>query len=47
MLHPIAARLFDHVEPAAASEATGYVAAVVLWLVGVTLLVVRKLRTAP
>jgi hypothetical protein len=44
MLHPIAARLVDHVEIATPFEAAWYVAAVVLWLAGVIFVVVRKLR---
>jgi hypothetical protein len=44
MLHLIAARLVDHVELATPLEAAWYIAAVVLWLVGVTFVVVRKLR---
>jgi hypothetical protein len=44
VLHPIAARLVDHVELATASDAAWYVAAVVLWLAGVTFVVLRKLR---
>jgi hypothetical protein len=44
MLHPIAAPLLDHVGLATPIEAAGYVAAIVLWLAGVTLLVIRKLR---
>ena len=44
MLHPIAARLIDHVELASPLEAAGYVAAVLLWLAGVTFFVIRKLR---
>ena len=44
MLHPIAARLADHVELATPLEAAWYIAAVALWLVGVTFVVVRKLR---
>lgn len=44
MLHPIAARLVDHVELATPLEAAWYVAAVVLWLAGVTFVVIRKLR---
>jgi hypothetical protein len=44
MLHPIAARVADHVEIATPLEAVWYVAAVVLWLAGVTLVVIRKLR---
>jgi hypothetical protein len=47
MLHPMAARLVDHVELATQTEAAGYVAAVLLWLAGVTLLVLRKLRMSP
>jgi hypothetical protein len=46
MLHPIAARLLDHVELATPLEAAGYVAAVLLWLAGVTFVIVRKLRTS-
>jgi hypothetical protein len=45
MLHPIAARLLDHVELATAGEAAGYLAAVLLWLAGVMFVVYRKLRT--
>ncbi|HEY9325537.1 MAG TPA: hypothetical protein VIS26_03105 [Candidatus Limnocylindria bacterium] len=44
VLHPIAARLLDHVELATPLEAAWYVAAVVLWLAGVTFVVIRKLR---
>jgi hypothetical protein len=44
MLHPFVAPLSDHVELATPLEAAGYVAAVLLWLAGVTLLVLRKLR---
>jgi hypothetical protein len=47
MFHPIAARLHDHVELATPLEAAGYVAAVLLWLAGVTFVIVRKLRTSP
>jgi hypothetical protein len=46
MLHPMAAPLLDHVQLASPVEAAGYLAAVVLWLVGVTLIVLRKLRTS-
>ena len=46
MLHPIAARLLDHVALATPLEAAGYVAAVLLWLAGVTFVIVRKLRTS-
>ena len=44
MLHPIAARLVDHVELATPLEAAWYIAAVVLWLVGVSFVVLHKLR---
>jgi hypothetical protein len=44
MLHPVTARLLDHVELATPIEAAWYVAAVVLWLAGVTFVVVHKLR---
>jgi len=44
MFHPVATRLLDHVELATPLEAAWYAAAVVLWLVGVTFVVVRKLR---
>jgi len=44
VLHPIAARLLDHVELATPLEAAWYVDAVVLWLAGVTFVVIRKLR---
>ena len=44
VFHPIAARLIDHVELATPLEAAWYVAAVSLWLVGVTFVVIRKLR---
>ena len=44
MLQPIAARLVDHVELATPLEAAWYIAAVVLWLAGVTVVVIRKLR---
>jgi len=46
MLYPIAAALLDHVELATPSVAAAYVGAVVLWLSGVTVLVLRKLRTS-
>lgn len=46
MLHPLAARLLDHVERATPTEAAGYVAAVLLWLAGVTLVVLRRLRSS-
>ena len=46
MLHPIAASFADHVELATAGEAAGYLAVVLVWLSGVTLLVLRKLRTS-
>jgi len=46
MLYPIAAALLDHVELATPSEAAGYVGAVVLWLSGVAVLVLRKVRTS-
>jgi hypothetical protein len=46
VLHPIAAALLDHVELATPAEAAGYVAAVLVWLSGVTLLVLRKVRTS-
>ena len=44
MFHPIAARLLDHVELASPMEAAGYIAAVILWLAGVALVVLHKLR---
>ena len=44
MLHPIASRLIDHVELATPLEAAWYIAAVALWLTGVTFVVIRKLR---
>ena len=44
MLHPIAAGLIDHVELATPLEAAWYIAAVVLWLVGVSFVVLHKLR---
>jgi hypothetical protein len=47
VFHPIAAPLLDHVELASPMEATGYVAAVVLWLAGVALFVLHKLRASP
>jgi hypothetical protein len=46
MLHPVAALLLDHVELATPMEAVGYIAAVVLWLAGVTLVVLHKLRAS-
>ena len=46
MLHPIPAALLDHVELATPGEAAGYIAVVLLWLSGVTVLVLRKLRTS-
>lgn len=46
VLHPLTSPLLDHVELATAPEAAAYLAAVVLWLAGVTLLVLRKLRTS-
>jgi hypothetical protein len=46
MFHPIAATLLDHVELASPVEAVGYVAAVVLWLAGVALFVLHKLRAS-
>jgi hypothetical protein len=46
VLHPIAATFADHVELATPTEAAGYVVAVLLWLAGVTLIVLRKLRTS-
>jgi hypothetical protein len=44
MIHPIAARLVDHVERATPHEAAWYIAAVVVWLAGVSFVVIRKLR---
>lgn len=44
MLHPMAAPLLDHVELATPLEAAWYIVAVVLWLAGVTFVVIRKLR---
>ncbi|HEY6201689.1 MAG TPA: hypothetical protein VI056_01475 [Candidatus Limnocylindria bacterium] len=44
VVHPIEARLVDHVELATPLEAAGYVAAMLLWLAGVTFVVIRKLR---
>jgi hypothetical protein len=44
MLHPLTARLLDHVELATPMEAAGYLAAVLLWLAGVVFVVLRKLR---
>jgi hypothetical protein len=44
VLHPIAARLVDHVELATPLESAAYMAAVILWLAGVTFVVIRKLR---
>jgi len=41
MLH---ASLVDQVELATPLEAAGYVAAVLLWLAGVTFVIARKLR---
>ena len=46
MFHPIAARFLDHVELASPIEAVGYLAAVVLWLAGVALVVLHKLRAS-
>ena len=46
MLHPIAASFADHVELATSGEAAWYAAVVLLWLSGVMLLVLRKLRTS-
>jgi hypothetical protein len=46
MLHPVAARLLDHVELATPIEAVGYVAAVVLWLAGAAFVVMHKLRAS-
>ncbi|HEV8654125.1 MAG TPA: hypothetical protein VGR85_01250 [Candidatus Limnocylindria bacterium] len=46
MLHPLAAPLVDHVELATPVEAAAYVAVVLLWLAGVTFIVLRKLRTS-
>jgi hypothetical protein len=44
MLHPVAALLVDHVELATPVEAAWYLAAVALWLAGVSFVVIRKLR---
>ena len=44
VFHPIASRLIDHVELATPLEAAWYIAAVVLWLAGVTFVIIRKLR---
>jgi hypothetical protein len=46
MLHPIAARLWDHVELASPMDAAGYIAAVILWLAGVAFVVVHKLHAS-
>jgi hypothetical protein len=46
MLHPMTAGLLDHVELATPLEAAGYAAAALLWLAGVALLVLRKIRTS-
>lgn len=46
MLPPMSAPLLDHVELATPLEAAGYVAAVLLWLAGVAIVVLRKLRTS-
>ncbi len=46
MLRPLTALLLDHVEPATPMEAAGLVAAVLLWLAGVTIVVLRKLRAS-
>jgi hypothetical protein len=45
-LHPLTAPLLDHVELATPMEAAGYFAAVLLWLAGVTFIVLRKLRAS-
>jgi hypothetical protein len=44
VLHPLTARLLDHVELATPMEAAGYLAAVLLWLAGVACMILRKLR---
>ena len=44
MLHPLAARLFDHVELATPTEAMAYILVVLLWLAGVSFIVFRKLH---
>jgi hypothetical protein len=46
MFHPIAAQLLDHVQLASPIEAVGYIAAVVLWLLGVSVVVLHKLRAS-
>jgi hypothetical protein len=46
VLHPLTSPLLDHVELATPVEAAGYATAVILWLAGVTLFVLRKLRTS-
>ena len=46
MLHPLTARLLDHMELATPMEAAGYLAAVLLWLAGVAFVILRKLRTS-
>jgi hypothetical protein len=43
---PLTVALTDHVDPATPLEAAGYIAAIVLWLAGVVLIVVRKLRAS-
>ncbi|HEV8230132.1 MAG TPA: hypothetical protein VGQ86_09255 [Candidatus Limnocylindria bacterium] len=40
------APLTDHVEAVTGAGAAGYVLAVVLWLIGVSIVVIRKLRTS-
>jgi len=44
MSHPLTSPLSDHVELATPLEAAWYLAAVALWLAGVALFVIRKLR---
>jgi hypothetical protein len=46
MFHPIAVSLLDHVDLASPMEATGYMAVVVLWLAGVALFVLHKVRAS-
>jgi len=46
MLHPMAAGLLDHVELATPPEAAGYIAAVLIWRAGTTIIVFRKLHSS-
>ena len=43
---PLAIALTDHLDPTTPLEAAGYIGAIILWLAGVTVVVIHKLRAS-